>query len=136
MSLAQHPSPQALRVVLEPDQTSPLTAGAVPLVLLAYAPAEVQDAALAELAPPGEAAEVRRQLPPIVGAALARDEDQTFQGATVLAVPVLRDDGIVAALGVAAPTERATRRWQARARGALRRSAVAVETELRSGHAG
>jgi DNA-binding IclR family transcriptional regulator len=136
MSLAQHPSPQALRVVLEPDQTSPLTAGAVPLVLLAYAPAEVQDAALAELASPGEAAEVRRQLPPIVGAALARDEDQTFQGATVLAVPVLRDDGIVAALGVAAPTERATRRWQARARGALRRSAVAVETELRSGHAG
>ena len=136
VALAQHPSPEALRIVLEPGLTSPLTAGAVPLVLLAYAPAEVQDAALAELATPGEAAEIGRLLPPIVSDAHARDEGQTFPGALTLAVPVLRDDGIVAALGVAAPIERATRRWQARARGALRRAATAVEQELPTGQPG
>jgi hypothetical protein len=36
----------------------------------------------------------------------------------------------VAALGIAAPIERADRRWQARARGALRRASRAVEDSL------
>jgi DNA-binding IclR family transcriptional regulator len=132
LSLAQQPSPQPLRVVLEPGQTSSLTAGSVALLLLAYAPAEVQDAALAELAD-AEAAGIRRRLPPIVVDGLAHDDGETFPGATTLVVPVLREDGIVAAVGLAAPTERAVRRWQSRARGALRRAATAVEKELRSG---
>jgi len=130
MSLAQHPSPQSLRVVVDTGQTSPLHVGAVALVLLAYAPPEVQDAALADVA---DAPTIRRALPGIVADGFAVDDGVTFPGATTLAVPVLRDDGIVAAVGVAAPTERAGRRWGARARGALRRAAGAVETSLRSG---
>jgi len=130
MSLAGHPSPQSLRVVVETGQTSPLHLGAVALVLLAYAPPEVQDAALAEVA---EASSIRGSLPAIMSDGFAQDDGLTFPGATTLAVPVLRDDGIVAALGVAAPSERASRRWQTRARVALRRAATTVETALVSG---
>jgi DNA-binding IclR family transcriptional regulator len=104
----------------------------VALVLLAYAPPEVQDAAIAEIASDANAADVRRRLASVVGEALARDDGDTFAGATTLAVPVLRDDGIIAALGVTAPSDRAVRRWQSRARGSLRRAATAVETALRS----
>jgi DNA-binding IclR family transcriptional regulator len=129
MSLAERPSLQALRVVVETGQTSPLHVGAAALVLLAYAPPEVQDVALAEVA---DAAAIRRALLDIVSAGLAQDDGVTFAGATTLALPVLRDDGIVAAIATAAPSDRAGRRWQARARGALRRAATAVETSLRS----
>ena len=47
--LAQVPSPQALRVALEPGQAGPLHVGAVGAVLLAFAPVEVQEAALADV---------------------------------------------------------------------------------------
>jgi DNA-binding IclR family transcriptional regulator len=126
-SLAQQPSPESLRVVLEPGQTGPLHVGAIALVLLAYAPAEVADAALAEVV---EAAAIRRALPRIVAAGFAQDDGLTFPGATTLAAPVLRDDGIVAALGVAAPAERASRGWQNRARRALQRATGELERTL------
>ena len=129
MSLAQQPSPESLRVVLEPGQTGPLHVGAVALVLLAYAPAEVADAALAEVV---EAAAIRRALPRIVAAGFAKDDGLTVPGATTLAAPVLRDDGIVAALGVAAPTERASGRWQTRVRRSLRRATTDLERSLLS----
>jgi DNA-binding IclR family transcriptional regulator len=130
MSLAQQPSPQALRVVLEPGETSPLHVGAVAQVLLAYAPAEVQDAALADVA---DTAAIRRILATILDEGAAGDEGATVPGATTIAVPVMRADGIVAAIGIAAPSDRAGRRWQARARGALRRAAAALEASLGSG---
>jgi DNA-binding IclR family transcriptional regulator len=129
MSLAQVPSARSLRVVVDAGQSSPLHIGAIALVLLAYAPEEVQDASLAEVE---ERDAVRRSLAPIVAEAFAQDVGLTFEGALTLAVPVLRDDGIIAAVGVAAPTDRATRRWQARTRGALRRAASEVERSLGS----
>jgi DNA-binding IclR family transcriptional regulator len=127
--LAQVASPQALRVVLEPGQAGPLHVGAVGHVLLAFAPPEVQDAALADIA--GGSA-IRTSLEPVEAEAIATDFGETFLGVTTLAVPILRADGIVAAVCVAAPTERAARRWQARARGALRRSATDIEALLES----
>jgi DNA-binding IclR family transcriptional regulator len=45
-------------------------------------------------------------------------------------VPIMAADGIVAAIGVAAPNERASRRWQARTRGALRRAATELQASL------
>ena len=129
MSLAQYPSPQSLRVVLEPGQTGPLHIGAVALMLLAYAPAEVEEAALEGL--PG-ADDVRRTLRSIVADSFAQDDGETVEGATTMAVPVLLDDGIAAAVGVTAPTDRAARRWQARSRGALRRAASAIERSIRT----
>lgn len=125
--LAQVASPQALRVVLEPDQAGPLHIGAVGQVLLAFAPVEVQEAALVDIA---GAAAIRRSLEAIAAEAIAADTGETFLGVTTVAVPVLREDGIVAALCVAAPTERAGRRWQARTRGVLRRSATEIQASL------
>jgi DNA-binding IclR family transcriptional regulator len=125
--LAQVPSPQALRVVLEPGQTSPLHVGAVGRVLLAFAPPEVQDAALVDL--PGGVA-IRDAFLRVVNEGAALDEGETFAGVTTVAVPVMRADGIVAAIGVTAPTERAGRRWQARCRGALRRAAAERQSSL------
>lgn len=125
--LAQAPSPQALRVVLEPGQTSPLHVGAVGRVLLAFAPAEVQDAALADL-PDGAA--IRGTLARVVNDGAALDEGEAFAGVTTVAVPVMREDGIVATIGVSAPSDRAGRRWQARSRGALRRAAADIQASL------
>lgn len=125
--LAEAPSPQALRVVLEPGQTSPLHVGAVGRVLLAFAPVEVQDAALADLS---EAAAIRTSLARVVNEGAALDEGEAFAGVTTVAVPVMREDGIVAAIGVSAPSDRAGRRWQARSRGALRRAAAEIQASL------
>lgn len=125
--LAQAPSPQALRVVLEPGETSPLHVGAVGRVLLAFAPAEVQDAALADV-PDGAA--IRGSLTRVVNDGAALDEGEAIAGVTTVAVPVMREDGIVAAIGVSAPRDRVGRRWQARSRGALRRAASEIQATL------
>jgi DNA-binding IclR family transcriptional regulator len=127
--LAQQPSTQALRVAVEPGVTSTLDVGAVAHVLLAYAPAEIQETAIAE-ATDREA--TRRQLDATVGAGWSQDDGESFAGAVTIAVPVLRDDGIIAALAVAAPSDRATRGWQSRARRALHDAATAIEASLRS----
>jgi DNA-binding IclR family transcriptional regulator len=125
--LAQVASPQALRVVLEPGQAEPLHVGAVGQVLLAFAPDEIQEAALADI--PGAGA-IRAALEATATDAIATDAGDSSIGVTTVAVPILRSDGIVAALSVAAPTERAGRRWQARTRGALRRAATEIEGSL------
>jgi DNA-binding IclR family transcriptional regulator len=125
--LAQVASAQSLRVVLEPDQAGPLHVGAVGLVLLAYAPLEVQEAALVDLS---GAAAIRDSLAAIEEDGGAQDEGASSIGVTTLAVPVIRADGIVAAIGVAAPIDRAGRRWQARTRGALRRAAIEIQASL------
>jgi DNA-binding IclR family transcriptional regulator len=125
--LAQLPSSQSLRVVLEQDQAGPLHIGSVGRVLLAFAPPEVQEAALIDV-PQGSA--VQDALTAIIADGVAQDDGETSAGVTTLAVPVIRADGIVAAIGVAAPSERAGRRWQARARGALRRAAAEVQAAL------
>jgi DNA-binding IclR family transcriptional regulator len=95
--LAQQPSTQPLRVSVEPGTTSPLDVGAVAQVLLAYAPEEIRDAALAGATDPQA---TRRQLDATVTAGWARDDGESFAGAVTIAVPVLRDDGIIAALAV------------------------------------
>ena len=125
--LAQVPSPQALRVALEPGQTSVLHVGAIGHVLLAFAPPEVQEAALVDVT---GAAAIRERLRKIGTEGAATDEGETFDGVTTLAVPILRADGIVAAIAVSAPSDRASRRWQARSRGALRRAAAEIQASL------
>ena len=96
-------------------------------MLLAYAPEEIQDAALAEAADP---AAIRHQLPAIVAAGWAEDDGLSFPGGVTIAEPVLRDDGIIAAIALAAPSDRATRRWVSRGRRLLRDAAGAVERSL------
>jgi DNA-binding IclR family transcriptional regulator len=138
LCLAQFPSSQPLRVSCEPGSTTALDAGAVAHVLLAYAPEEIQDAALtaADLTVDGGRAEaramIRDRLPRIVFAGYAEDDGETFAGAVTIAVPVLRDDGIVAAIALAAPSHRATRRWIGRARARLQAAATSIERSLGS----
>jgi DNA-binding IclR family transcriptional regulator len=128
--LAQHPSAQPLRVSVEPGATSTLDVGAVAHVLLAYAPDEIRVAAIAG---PTDRGSTRRKLDATVEAGWAQDDGESFAGAVTIAVPVLRDDGIIAALAVAAPSDRATRRWSSLARRALRDAATGIEASLRSG---
>lgn len=127
--LAQHPSSQPLRVSVEPGATSTLDVGAVAHVLLANAPAEIRETAIAGST---DHAATTRQLGATVEAGWAQDDGESFAGAVTIAVPVLRDDGIIAALAVAAPSDRATRRWLSRARRSLRAAATAIEASLRS----
>ena len=128
--LAQHTSSQPLRVSVESGTTSPLDVGAVALVLLAYAPDEIRDALIANEG--GDSSLTRQQLDSIVAAGWAQDDGKSFAGAITIAIPVLRDDGIVAAIAVAAPSDRATRGWLSRARDSLRDAAMAIEASLRS----
>jgi IclR family transcriptional regulator, acetate operon repressor len=125
--LAQVPSPRSLRVVCEQDQPEPLHVGGVGKLLLAFAPPEVQEAALLDVPAP---ADIRETLAAIEADGAAQDDGETFAGVTTLAVPIMAADGIVAAIGVAAPNERASRRWQARTRGALRRAATELQASL------
>jgi DNA-binding IclR family transcriptional regulator len=131
--LAQQPSTQPLRVAVELGATSTLGVGAVAQVLLAYAPDEIRDAAITEAT---DAEATRRRLDATVETGWAQDDGESFAGAVTIAVPVLRDDGIIAAIAVAAPSDRATRRWLSAARLALRDAATEIEASLRSDGAG
>lgn len=121
-------SGHALRVTCEPGSATPLVAGAIARVLLAYAPAEIQDEVLAEAS---HAAALRRDLATVVEDGIARSEGELFSGTVDMAVPILRDDGIVAAIGLIAPTERATLPWRARAGRLLADGAAAITGALR-----
>ncbi|MDF2733632.1 MAG: Transcriptional regulator, IclR family [Chloroflexota bacterium] len=121
-------SGHALRVTCEPGSATPLVSGAIAKVLLAYAPAEIQDEVLAEVA---NAKALRRELATVLEDGIARSEGELFSGTVDMAVPILRDDGIVAAIGVVAPAERATLPWRARASRLLADGAAAITESLR-----
>jgi len=121
-------STHALRVSCEPGTSTPLVAGAFAKVLLAYAPAEIQEEVLAEAA---NAASLRRDLETVLVEGAARSEGELFSGTVTIAVPILRDDGIVAAIGLIAPAERATLPWRARASRLLADGAAAITGALR-----
>lgn len=121
-------STHALRVSYEPGSATPLVAGAIAKVLLAYAPAEIQDEVLESVPHAGA---LRRDLATVQAEGIARSEGEQFSGSVTMAVPILRDDGIVAAIGLLAPTERATLPWRARAGRLLADGAAAITGALR-----
>ncbi len=109
-------SHQALRVDLEPGLAMPLHAGAISKVLLAYAPRDILDEVLEGPRPPAglRRRELRKDLAAIADAGIARSEDDPIPGAVTIAVPIIRDDGIVAAIGVIGPESRCSLAWRAR----------------------
>ena len=121
-------SAHALRVTYEAGTATPLVAGAIAKVLLAYAPDEIQDEALAGASHAGA---LRRELATVVADGVARSEGELFSGTVTMAVPILRDDGIVAAIGLLAPAERATLPWRARAARLLSDGAAGISGALR-----
>jgi DNA-binding IclR family transcriptional regulator len=88
----------------------PLYATAVGKVLLAYAPARIQDEVLASLVPITrhtltEPEQVRAQLAGVLKHGFAQTAEEMSLGACSLGVPVRRSDGsVVAALGVVVPS--------------------------------
>jgi IclR family acetate operon transcriptional repressor len=109
--LHQVESDAALRVTLEPGDMSPLYAGALGRVLLAFAPAEVLDEVLAQdlvritEATPTED-ELRASLGTVVMTGLAVSDGELIDGSVAIAAPVFREDGIVGAIGLLAPAFR------------------------------
>ena len=95
----------------------PLHRGALAKVLLAYAPTEILDEFLAQepSATPGlRRKELKKDLAAILASGVARSEGEYISGTVTIAVPIIREDGIVAAIGVIGPDERCGMTWRAR----------------------
>ncbi|MEO6208249.1 MAG: IclR family transcriptional regulator [Candidatus Limnocylindrales bacterium] len=122
-------SPQPLRVTCAPGTAIPLQAGSLSRVLLAYAPASVRADALALV---GDPSAVHRELNATVADGIAQEQGGMYPGTVSIAVPVMRRDGIVAAIGVLAPTGRATRAWRTRAARSLHEGSTIIGTALGS----
>ena len=132
--LHQRPSAHALRVILEIGGSSQLGVGALGRVLLAYAPLEIQDEVLGDGAigaPSVPEASPGFVLAAVAAEGMAMTEGESIAGTVCIAAPVLRDDGIVAAVGVLAPTARATTAWRSRASGLVVTAAAGLGSALR-----
>ncbi len=135
MRLHQVESSQPLRVSLDAGSTSPLHAGALSRVLLAFAPADVVDAVceagLPRITPttPDEG-RLRAQLAAIVIAGIAVSEGESIEGSVAIAAPIMRAEGIVAAIGLIGPASRCGRRWRTRAERLLPAAARAIAAAI------
>ncbi len=123
--LHEQPSNQALRIVLEPGGSSALGVGALGRVLLAYAPPDIQDEVLA-----ATSADLVSDLAAVVADGIAVTEGELIAGTVSIAAPVLRYDGIVAAVGVMAPSGRATGAWRKRTARLVPTAAAAISRAL------
>ena len=115
--LHEAPSPQPLRVTIAPSTALPLQSGAFGKALLAFAPPEILDEVLGLDAPPGLAADpdrLRADLADIVTSGVARSVGEAISGSVAIAVPIFREDGIVAAIGVTGPEGRCGLAWRTR----------------------
>ncbi len=118
--LHQVESEAPLRVTLELGSPSPLYAGAPGRVLLAFAPAHVLEAVLAEdlirltRRTPTES-ELRASLGAVVMTGMATSEGELIEGSVAIAAPVFREDGIVGALGLIGPAIRCRPAWRVKA---------------------
>jgi DNA-binding IclR family transcriptional regulator len=135
--LHQVESPNPLRVSLEVGAATPLHAGAAARVLLAYAPDEI----VAQLVSAGMervtsatpiADAVVAGLPETRRNGIATSRGELVPGSASVAVPVLRRDGIAAALALIGPAERCTGTWRRRAGRSLRQAAGDLVDRLES----
>src|SRR4051812_33274407 len=115
--LQEAESAQPLRVHLAPGTSIPLHRGALAKVLLAYAPPEILEEFLAHEPKAPHAPrpkELKKELTAIVAAGVARSEGEFITGTVTIAVPIIREDGIIAAIGVIGPDERCGLAWRTR----------------------
>jgi len=122
-------SPQALRVNLEIGAAMPLHTGAIGRVLLAYAPPDVLDELLRErsaVTPHLRRKELRKELTQIASTGIARSEGEPIPDTVTIAVPIMRDDGIVGAIGIVGPEARCGLAWRARVARLLPDAAAAI----------
>lgn len=118
--LHEVPSAQSLRVTIAPTSALPLSSGAFGKALLAFAPDEILDEVLGlDRDQPGGAGAIdgdrlRAELADIVTTGLARSVGEVISGSVAIAVPMFREDGIVAAIGVTGPESRCGLAWRTR----------------------
>jgi DNA-binding IclR family transcriptional regulator len=115
--LHEAPSQQPLRVTIAPSTSLPLQSGAFGKALLAFAPPEILDEVLGLDAPPGSSPDpdrLRADLADIVTSGVARSVGEVVSGSVAIAVPIFREDGIVAAIGVTGPEARCGLAWRTR----------------------
>jgi DNA-binding IclR family transcriptional regulator len=133
--LRQVETHQALRVALEPGAISPLYAGAMSRVLLAYAPAEILEEVVAGgLQPitahtPAEAI-LRDGLAEIVTTGSATSEGELVPDSVAVAVPIFQEGEIIGSLGVLGPATRCGLAWRTRTRRLLASGADTIMAAL------
>jgi DNA-binding IclR family transcriptional regulator len=131
--LVQVETDHALRVSIPAGSVMPLHADAAGRTLLAYAPEELLDEVIAQdlsAADEETVAELRDALGGIVDAGVATSGDEDAGGLVSMAVPILREDGIVGAIVVSGPAARCGLAWRTRARRALLAGAKALSGTL------
>src|SRR4051794_31565670 len=129
---SRHP----LRVSIAPETALPLDSGAFGKALLAFAPPEILDEVLAvdsrsEDAPSDD--RLRADLAEIVASGVARSVGEAITSSVAIAVPIFREDGIVAAIGVAGPESRCGLAWRTRVARLLPGAANSVVGALGAG---
>jgi DNA-binding IclR family transcriptional regulator len=116
--LHEVPSRQPLRVTIAPSTSLPLQSGAFGRALLAFAPLDILEEILGQDPPAGspmpDADRLRADLADIVTSGVARSVGEVISGSVAIAVPVFREDGIVAAIGVTGPEGRCGLAWRTR----------------------
>ena len=116
--LHEIPSAQPLRVTLGAGHSGPLDQGAFARALLAYAPEEVFDEVVGGATglplTPADIRQLRDDLRAIAADGIARSAGEFISGSVAIAVPIIRDDGIVGAIGVIGPESRCGLAWRAR----------------------
>lgn len=133
--LHEVPSAEPLRVTIAPTTVLPLAGGALGKALLAFAPDDVVAAVLG-VEPKGggpaaiDAEHLRAELADVVTSGLARSVGEVVSDTVAIAAPILRDDGIIAAIGVVGPEARCGLAWRRRAARLLPGAAAAVVAAL------
>jgi DNA-binding IclR family transcriptional regulator len=122
-----------LRVAIEPGAVYPLHGGPIARVLLAYAPPEVVDELIADVQAGRrdavDEAGLRDDLAAIVATGIARGDDEA-SGVVTIAVPIVREDGIAAAIGVSGPASRCGIAWRNRTARLVVEASTNVRTSL------
>ena len=133
--LTQVHTDNPLRVEFEIGGMTPLYAGAMGRVLLAYAPTEVlEEVVAAGLNPvtadtPDEAL-LRASLVEIQASGMATSEGEVVSGSVAVAVPIMGQDGIVGSIAVIGPATRCGLAWRTRTRRLVLGAAETVNAAL------
>ncbi len=135
--LHEVPSGQPLRVTIAPTTVLPLPSGAFGKALLAFAPDDVLDEVLGQEQAAGPAGldpdRLRAELAEVVTSGVARSVGEVVSGSVAIAVPMFREDGIVAAIGVVGPESRCGLAWRRRVARLLPGAASSVVGALGTG---
>ena len=128
--LHEVPSRERLRVNIAPASSLPLRSGAFGKALLAFAPADIVDEVLATEPSgghdPADDERIRADLADVVTSGVARSVGEVISGSVAIAIPIFRQDGIVAAIGVIGPETRCGLAWRTRVARLLPTAAGAI----------